>query len=363
MPAAGIISTGNTYRMFDSSVQTHSTLPVGTYSVQFSPLSGFSLQKTEDLIIGEDKIYGDHGKKIERIIRAYGVTDRSLGVLFTGDKGMGKSLSMRMLAQHATDVLGLPVIKVDSNAPGIAEYLDELGEAVVVFDEFEKTFPIRGEDGNAQDQFLGLFDGVSTTKRMYVISANKVDDLSGYLVNRPGRFHYHVRHDYPAPNEVREYLRDQVPGIDDLEVEEIVTFTRKTQINFDHLRAIAFELRLGGAFRDVVGDINIKRMDTPYYKVFYKFPEQKTQTRVAHLDLFDTEGISLGITGPKNTDVDVQFVPTAVSVVGESLTVDLNQAVTRVSPYEFDADKKNEDPAYKPTSIVLEVLGQNSYTY
>lgn len=364
MPATGIISTGNTYRLFDSSVQTHHSLPVGTYSVQFSPMSGYSLLRVDDLTVGAERIYGGHGAKVDRAMQAYSAMDRSLGVLFTGDKGMGKSLSMRMLAQRAREDLKLPVIKVESDSPDLAEYLDTLGEAVVVFDEFEKVFAMRTEDGNRQDQFLGLFDGVSTTKRMYVVSANNVSDLSDYLVNRPGRFHYHIRHSYPGPDEVREYLRDEVEGITAETVEEIVAFTRKAKINFDHLRAIAFELRLGGSFRDTIGDLNIKRTEDPSYVLNVQFPDnQKTRT-VRRLDLFGESNAKFSLTHPDGTELWVEFDPALVYEQGDKLVADPAGVTSEARYYGPDVDEEEvNEKDYVPTSISIDLIGQTTYAY
>lgn len=285
--STSIISTGTTYRIFDSSVETHDELPLATYRVRFSPMEGFSLQRTSDLEVGTEKVYGNHARRISRILSAYNQFDRSLGVLLSGDKGMGKSLTIRMLADEARRKLSLPVIVVDSNAPGLADFLDSLGEVMVVFDEFEKVFPSGGGDDDAQQQFLSLFDGISTTRRLYVISANQVHHLSDYLVNRPGRFHYHIRFDYPDADQVREYLRDQAPRANATEIEQAVIFSRKVNLNYDHLRAIAFELNHGGeAFADIIGDLNIKRVDTPVYQVKTTFDDGTSLSTIERLDLF-----------------------------------------------------------------------------
>ena len=84
------ISTGTTYRVFDESLKTYDTLPVGTYRVSFSDMSGFFLTKIEDIGPGTEKVYGNHNERIDRILRSYNSFTRSLGVLLSGDKGMGK---------------------------------------------------------------------------------------------------------------------------------------------------------------------------------------------------------------------------------------------------------------------------------
>ena len=264
-----IISTGTTYRIYDSSVETHDVLPKATYRVEFDPMSGYSLLRVEPLTAGEEKVYGSHEPRLNRISQAYSAMTRSLGVLLSGDKGMGKSLMVRMVAEKFANERDLPIILVESNTPGIASFIDTLGESVVVFDEFEKKFPAGGrmdEGDGAQSQFLGLFDGISSTQRLYLVSINEVSRLSDFFINRPGRFHYHIRFDYPAAAEVREYLTEQAPGADPAEIETAVTFSQRVKLNYDHLRALAFELNLGGTFSEVIGDLNIKNMGGETYK-------------------------------------------------------------------------------------------------
>ena len=156
-----VVAVGETYRLFGDSVTTHDSLPAHTYTVEFSQFTGYSLRRTEPLDAGEEKVYGNHEERVRRIVKSYGVMDRSMGVILSGDKGMGKSLMLRMVAETMRREYDLPTVIVRNNTPGIAEFLDELGEAVIVFDEFEKIFTINS-DGDDQSQFLSLFDGMST---------------------------------------------------------------------------------------------------------------------------------------------------------------------------------------------------------
>ena len=237
MPASTIVASAGTFRLYDDSVQTFDNLPLGTYTISFSQLSGYSLHRAEPLATGQETVYGNHAARVQRIVAGYAAMNRSLGVIFSGDKGMGKSLMIRMLAERMREQHRLPTVLVQHSTPGLASFLDELGEAVVVFDEFEKVFASKGED-ESQNQFLSLFDGLSTTKRLYVLSVNELSQVNDYMLNRPGRFHYHMRFAYPEPETVATYLRDQVPGISDAQIDEVVDFSRKYDLNFDHLRAI-----------------------------------------------------------------------------------------------------------------------------
>lgn len=291
MPASTIVASGGQYRLYDDSVQTYDRLPVATYAIDFSKMTGYSLRQVAPLTQGEETVYGSHVQRVNRIIRAYRAMGRSLGVILSGDKGMGKSLMLRMLSQQAREQLDLPTILVQHATPGLAAFLDDLGEVAVVFDEFEKIFPSNGED-EAQNQFLTLFDGISTTKRLYVLSVNNLGKVNDFMQNRPGRFHYHMRFAYPEPEIVATYLRDQVPGIADAQVDEVVEFSRKYDLNFDHLRAIAFELRLGERFDQVIGDLNIKRPERPDSIVEARITWQDGGSDVitGHIDLFNADG-------------------------------------------------------------------------
>ena len=95
-----IVSSGNTYRLYDSAVKTHEVLPVGTYQIDFSPLSGYSLNRIDDLKVGDEHVYGDHPRLVKRVLRTYQTGSRSLGLLMSGEKGMGKSLMLRMTAEE-----------------------------------------------------------------------------------------------------------------------------------------------------------------------------------------------------------------------------------------------------------------------
>ncbi|WNV85078.1 AAA family ATPase [Umezawaea sp. Da 62-37] len=288
MPASTIVVSSGQFRFYDDSVQTFDRLPVATYDIDFSNMTGYSLRQVAPLAPGEETVYGSHTQRVDRIVRAYQAMDRSLGVILSGDKGMGKSLMLRMLADKAREQLTLPTILVQHSTPGLASFLDNLGEVLVVFDEFEKVF---AED-EAQTQFLSLFDGLSVTKRLYVLSVNHLNRVNEFMLNRPGRFHYHMRFAYPEPETVATYLRDQVPGIVEAQVAEVIEFSRKYDLNFDHLRAIAFEMRMGQPFAESIGDLNIKRNGRHDTVVDARVTWQDGESEVftGPIDLFDLDG-------------------------------------------------------------------------
>lgn len=306
MPASTIVLSGGKFRLYDDSVQTFARLPVATYAIDFSKMTGYSLRQIAALAPGEETVYGSHVQRVDRIVSGYEAMDRSLGVILSGDKGIGKSLMLRMIAERAREQLELPTILVQHSTPGLASFLDNLGEVVVVFDEFEKVFANNGED-EAQVQFLSLFDGLSMTKRLYVLSVNDLKGVNQFMLNRPGRFHYHMRFAYPEPETVATYLRDQVPGISVAQVDEVVDFSRKYDLTFDHLRAIAFELRRGERFAEVIGDLNIKRIERSdsYVEARITWLGGEVNVLTGPIDLFDRNATQT--INDYEIDVSLQF--------------------------------------------------------
>lgn len=255
-----IVNYGERYEIYPDDLKTFDELPAHTYKVGFHPMQGFYLTKTNDLESTETRVYGEHEAKVSKIMDTFEGVSRSLGAIFSGDKGIGKTMSVQLLSQKAIKK-GLPVIIVEDNYKGISKYLDTIEqEAVVIFDEFEKKFQktSRETDDTSQEDFLGLFDGMSSTKRLYIITVNEIGKLNNYLLNRPGRFHYHIRYEYPKRKEIIRYLEDKVgKDVDATELEAVADFGMRTSLNYDMLRAISFELVGGGKFKDFINDLNI----------------------------------------------------------------------------------------------------------
>ena len=83
-----VIGFGITYQIQGDDLQTYDQLPAATYKINFSPMSGFSMEKTSNFKQKEGKIYGDVPSKVEKTLKSFKMTNRSIGVLLSGDKGM-----------------------------------------------------------------------------------------------------------------------------------------------------------------------------------------------------------------------------------------------------------------------------------
>lgn len=293
-----IIKVGNTFRTYDDSLETFDKLPAQNYVVRFSKNSGFFLEKYADIEIKE-KTYGVHMSKVEKVLKAFPRAEKNLGVILSGDKGIGKSLFAKTLAVEATKV-GLPVIIIDTYIPGIASFLEGIEqEVMLLFDEFDKTFGgVKAAEGMAdpQTEMLTLFDGLSQGKKLFVITCNDLKSLNSYLVNRPGRFHYHFRFEYPSDEEITEYLKDKLEEQYYSEIEKVISFAHKVDLNYDCLRAIAFELNFGEPFEVTIKDLNIINLNSVIYEATLHLEDGSEASAKETIDFFD-----------KSADIKIEF--------------------------------------------------------
>lgn len=350
------ISTGSVYRIYDDTLKTYDKLPAQPYVVRFAMQTGFYLERYADIEITENKIYGVHPEKVQKVLDSFVRYNRSLGVILSGDKGIGKSLFAKLLAIEAIKK-GLPLIIVDQHISGIASYLESIEqEVMVLFDEFDKTFgEVHSRDGEASPQsgLLTLFDGVSPGKKLFVITCNELRRLNDYLINRPGRFHYHFRFDYPSAEEVREYLKDKLPEGQHEQIGDVVAFSKKVNLNYDCLRAIAFEMSSGIKFKEAIQDLNIINLERELYQVSLYFENGYIATaRNVYLNLFDQDDACVDLYDRKGSYIG------SVSFNTGDCTYDPNLVTNMVRPEMLSLDFASED-----CSAMVEQLKKEKMKY
>ena len=284
------IRTGSKYQIFDDSIRSYDQLPAATFDIGFNQQEGCFLIQRANIRVTE-KAYGVHTEKLEKVMNSFKLFSRSLGVILSGDKGIGKSLFAKMICEKATRD-GYPVILVDACYPGLARFLEAIDqECVVLFDEFDKIFRTT-KDNDDQAALLSLFDGTTGGKKLFVVTCNELYSLNSYIVNRPGRFHYHFRFDYPSPEAIREYLGDKLGEEASGEIEKVVEFSRKISLNYDCLRSIAFELNNGGDFASAVIDLNIMTTEDEEYNVYLYFENGRVLRHLKYsTNLYDDDGL------------------------------------------------------------------------
>ena len=296
-----IVESGKRYRIFNNAITTYDQLPPKTYRVDYDPETRiFSLLEAHDFEIPETKIYGQHLDKVKKVLNSMDKMNRNLGVILSGDKGIGKSLFSKCLGLKARKK-GIPVILVNEYNEGIANFLEEIEQTVMIlFDEYDKTF--NDKKYNCQAEMLSLFDGVSAGKKLFVITCNEIQSLSQYLINRPGRFHYHFRFLYPTADEIRDYMEDKLDKQYYDEIENVIAFSVRMNLNYDCLRSIAFELNNGLKFQEAINDLNIIRISQyKNIKIIVEFENQATLSgKIKEWQLYDNTITDMSIYLPDN---------------------------------------------------------------
>jgi hypothetical protein len=149
------------------------------------------------------KLYGEVNRNVEIIYNSFQSTSKNLGVLLSGLKGAGKSLTCTVLAKK----LGIPTISVTGgfSLNKLTEYSNSLEQRVIfILDEFDKYY-----EAEEQNDILTLLDGVYSSNKLFVLIVNKVN-LSEFLVNRLGRIKFHFRYNHCSEEIVEEILNDNL---------------------------------------------------------------------------------------------------------------------------------------------------------
>jgi hypothetical protein len=331
-----IVKTGTVSRIFSDDLQTFDNIPVGNYKVCFGLMTGFYLEDADSFKLNE-KPYGKHPLKITKVIKLYENIERSAGVILSGKKGMGKSMFARLLSASFAETHDMPTIIVTEAYPGIVDFIESIKqECVVLFDEFEKVFD-NSEKKESQDKLLSLFDGISQTKRLYVVTVNEIRKVNQYMINRPGRFHYHLQFNFPSAEEIELYLQDKLKPECRHQITLVQRFSNRFDLNYDSLRAIAFELNLGYNFLETMEDLNISSTenDSISYSVTIHHSNGLVVTTEENINLM-TSLASIRYNTPSSDYVYIQFSPLEIEIQNKASFTAASEHVSFEVQYSED---------------------------
>lgn len=251
------------------SAPTTPQLPPDTFAVGIHPDHGFILTRTENLVGGED-LFGNVMDRVDRIFDTYhDRADISTGILLDGEKGSGKTLLAKKLAEVGRTKYGMPTLLINAAFTGDAfnklmQRIDQ--DCVVLFDEFEKTY-----DAQDQESLLTLFDGVYRTHKLFVLTANDRSRIEKHFFNRPGRIFYQLTYDGLGLDVVQQYCEKYLKN--KLHLSSILNAASLySKFNFDILKALVEEInRYDCTVREALQWLNAKPDGTNnYYKIELK---------------------------------------------------------------------------------------------
>lgn len=351
-PVTGrFIDTGERVLVQPSPITLLPSLPARVYYVRYDESTHqLYLMPGAGVSRPEGRVYGHANERVDKITDRWRRTDRALGVMSIGPRGMGKTLIKTIVANRFLYDEHLPVYIIDQNLPGLVDFVRTLPAGLVDLDEFDKVFLMDGHRDD-QSQWLSLLDGSARTPHHLVyIAANDALAVSPYLRNRPGRVRLWFTYDYLTKAEVGEYLSSEAPWLSQAAREEIQDFALRVPVNYDHLAAIVDEMDAGEGseprervFSDVITDLNIKA-ETETFTLSLS-TSAGTYVGTVGIDPVSTDDITALPTlvastkhGDAADNLEVIFPTDAIITTRSGLGLDLEH-VTVKPYYEYDKDK------------------------
>jgi len=248
------IKSGNTFSVNpDDKIDARQKLPTGTYTVMFDMDRGFFLE-TNPAIEIKHKVYGNAHTLADRILNTYDNRSGNTGVLLSGNKGSGKTLLAKLLSING---LKNDIITIYVNQAFVGESFNKFistitQPAIIMIDEFEKIYP-----ADKQEALLTLFDGLYPSRKLFIVTVNDTHRMSDFMLNRPGRFFYHLKYGGLSKEEIIEFCEDNLK--DKKKIDTIVqASTSIRKMSYDILSAIVEEMnRYSEDVKDVLKVLNV----------------------------------------------------------------------------------------------------------
>lgn len=259
-PTTGNFSKMGSSIFVNNNSQPLPKLPAATFTVEITPQGQMYFEQIPDLKC-TGRLYGDIGHKAQRILTTFEDRPGSTGVLLSGEKGSGKTLLARLLAESCRENHGMPTIMLTKALPGavLIPFLKEVTQPYVLFiDEFEKIYAgTNPNDTSAQHSLLSMFDGALGGHRLMIATVNETWRVSDYLFNRPGRFFYHLQYGGLDEAFVRDYCAANLANKVDTDGVVAVSMMFEA-FNFDMLQALVEEMnRYGEPAKDALAFLNV----------------------------------------------------------------------------------------------------------
>lgn len=239
----------------NESITLLDVIPVGNYALSKNE-RGFYLTCIKEFTF-QNKLFGNPEHLAERYLKTFDITGRSMGVLLSGTKGSGKTLTAKLICQRAN----LPVIVVSQYYEGTEfhKFLQNINQQVIIFvDEFEKSY-----NKEQQEEWLPILDGAFTGNKLFIFTSNTAD-INEFLLNRPSRIRYHEVFEGLQDHVVQQVVQDMLENKEHAAA-LIEASKRLGQMSFDSLITVIEEMNIHKAqVSEVLRYLNLKMEDAQY---------------------------------------------------------------------------------------------------
>lgn len=277
-------------------------LPIGVFNMHQDMNGSLYLEHMSDEFELPTKLYGLEEKFIARVENAYDKLEENIGIMMSGIKGTGKSVTAKVICNK----LKLPVIVVDADYPALSDFLCHVKQDCIVFvDEYEKI--IGGYSGKGEVDFLTLMDGATSGggRKIFLLTANELN-ISPNLIERPSRIRYLKEFGNLTIENIKMIVEDRL-NIKELKSNVIDFICTLNLITVDTVCSVISEVNITGETPEEFYDVfNIKRID-PVYSIYMVNPEDNNvemfvgQTSNINQKCFDDKSVgnSLNVDGNK----------------------------------------------------------------
>jgi len=279
------IKTSKTIKLVDSDVRAFEKLPNGIYLTKYDKQKDEYFLEESAPFVTPNKIYGNSNELSDRYVNTFNIGKKNMGILLTGLKGTGKSLTAKLTCIKAN----IPVILITESFfdDTFKAFLNSLTQEVVIFiDEFEKVY----DDVDEQNALLSLLDGVFEGKKLFLFTSNMTDKINRFMLNRPGRIRYLSEYeslDNSIINEViDETLHNKAYKNEMLDVMDILG-----TVSMDILVGLIDEVNTYGESPKVAASyLNIRPEETYYSVTVFKnnVKDGSTSTKIHPLTITKT---------------------------------------------------------------------------
>jgi len=219
-----------------------------------------------------EKVYGDTLTVAGRILSTYQSRKNSTGVLLVGQTGAGKTLMMTILSQLARENLKIPTVVINEAFVGddFNMFIKALPPCVIIFDEFEKVYRY-----GHQEALLTLYDGLFSSHKLLIHTANDINGINPHYINRPGRIYYRITFRGLDSAFVREYCEENLNNQNHVkDVIQVVSLHKS--FSFDMLKALVEEMnRYNETPRSALKLLNVMPGSDLEYRVSVILPENR----------------------------------------------------------------------------------------